>query len=36
MVKSEKIDMFDVNSIAENSPDGHILEVGWKYANELN
>ena len=36
MVKSEKIDNFDINSVAENSPDGYILEVDWKYADELN
>ena len=27
MIKSEKIDKFDVNSIAENSSNGYILEV---------
>ena len=36
MIKPEKNDKFDVNSIAENSSDGYILKVDLEYPDELH
>ena len=35
-VSQKKIDTFDVNSFAENSSDGYILEVDLEYPDELH
>ena len=35
-LSQKEIDKFHVNSVAENSPTGHILEVDLEYSDELH